>query len=258
MATIASDTESHSFQSSMTLQATQPPDYNRKGDFLQPAPSSAKNLIISPFSITDSYGFYNASGSDLLMAQHADDPNPTFYVATHSFWRSKPDVCLHAGSTKDGPIIGTADFGVISSRTTINLTPEPNGCASPGTAFEILNSGVYSAQSSFSIFVEATGGKETFKWKRSSGNEVRSLKGSSTGMKCVRCSTGETVAVMTGVRSWKKAAKMKYLGSQKGALGARAEMMVLISLLGIIVEAARQSATSAGGAAAGGGGGGGC
>lgn len=51
---------------------------------------------------------------------------------------------------------------------------------------------------------------------------------------------------------------MKYLGSQKGALGARAEMMVLISLLGIIVEGARQSATSAGGAAGAAGGGGGC
>jgi hypothetical protein len=104
--------------------------------------------------------------------------------------------------------------------------------------------------------VLASGEREMFEWKSSSGADVQSLEGRSHGMKLVRMRSGEVVAAWTRANSgYKKKGKISFLRADKEALGEGFELMVVISILSIMEKARRRkNNASASGAGAGGGG----
>jgi len=110
---------------------------------------------------------------------------------------------------------------------------------------------------------------ERFEWKSSYGPEVQALRGSSHGMKLVRVSTGEVVAVWARPNSgMKKKGKMRFM-ADRGVMGEKWETMVVISILAIMEKTRRNNKNrsrgvagsggfGAGGSMGGGAGGGGC
>jgi hypothetical protein len=197
------------------------------------------------------FGFYHASGSssDMVIAFHATDAQPLFYVSTHSGWGSQPSVVLHSSSSPSAPPLATAQFHGLSSSIDVQLF-------APGTGktFKLENTGTFTRGYIFPA-VLANGEREMFEWKSSSGADVQSLEGRSHGMKLVRMRSGEAVAAWTRANSgYKKKGKISFLRTDRGALGEGFELMVVISILSIMEKARRRKKkkASASGAGAGG------
>jgi hypothetical protein len=196
------------------------------------------------------FGFYHASGSssDMVIAFHATDAQPLFYVSTHSGWSSQPSVVLHSSSSPSAPPLATAQFHGLSSSIDVQVF-------APGTGqnFKLENRGTFTRSYIFPA-VLANGEREMFEWKSSSGADVQSLEGRSHGMKLVRMRSGEVVAAWTRANSgYKKKGKISFLRTDKGALGEGFELMVVISILSITEKARRKKKNaSASGAGAGG------
>jgi hypothetical protein len=197
------------------------------------------------------FGFYHASGSssDMVIAFHATDTQPLFYVSTHSGWSSQPSVVLHFSSSPSAPPLATAQFHGLSSSIDIQLF-------APGTGqiFKLENTGTFTRSYMFPA-VLASGEQEMFEWKSSSGADVQSLEGRSHGMKLVRMRSGEVVAAWTRANSgYKKKGKISFLRTDKGVLGEGFELMVVISILAIMEKARRKKKNNASASGAGAGG----
>jgi hypothetical protein len=195
------------------------------------------------------FGFYHASGSssDMVIAFHATDAQPLFYVSTHSGWSSQPSIVLHSSSSPSAPPLATAQFHGLSSSIDVQVF-------APGTGqnFKLENTGTFTRSYIFPA-VLANGEREMFEWKSSSGADVQSLEGRSHGMKLVRMRSGEVVAALARANSgYKKKGKISFLRTDKGALGEGFELMVVISILSITEKARRKKNASASGAGAGG------
>jgi hypothetical protein len=98
--------------------------------------------------------------------------------------------------------------------------------------------------------VLASGEREMFEWKSSSGAEVQTLQGRSHGMKLVRMRSGEVVAAWTRANSGhEKKDKISFLTEDRRVLGERFELMAVISVLAMIEKARKKnnSASSGGG-----------
>ena len=85
----------------------------------------------------------------------------------------------------------------------------------------------------FSITLPGSDISEHFEWKRSQGEEVAVLHGRSRGEKLVRVNTGEIVAAWTAPLMVSKKGQISFLGNRE-ALGEKFEVMVVISILGIM------------------------
>lgn len=194
--------------------------------------------------------------SDMVVAQSGNDPNPLFYISTHSGFSSKPSVVLHSTRYETSPPMATADFPSFTSTIDIELKASPSY---PTERTTLAKDGVFSSCRVFYCTLPGSNVNERFEWKRSSGQEVASLHGRSHGDKLVRVKTGEVVAAWTlpGM-STKKKGKMSFLGNRE-VLGDKFELMAVICMLGIMEKARRNKSHAAGGAGGGGAaGGGGC
>jgi hypothetical protein len=257
-----------SFSNSEKSPSQYPPNNNTKPNFTSPytdpagqrqptnfdpilKPSNPQPGVPNASRFPKEFGFYHASGSssDMVIAFHATDA-PLFYVSTHSGWSSQPSVVLHSSSSPSAPPLATAQFHGFSSSIDVQLF-------APGTGqiFKLENTGTFTRSYMFPA-VMASGEREMFEWKSSSGADVQSLEGKSHGMKLVRMRSGEVVAAWTRANSgYKKKGKISFLRTDKGALGEGFELMVVVSILAIMEKARRKrNNASASGAGAGGGG----
>lgn len=209
-------------------------------------------------------GFYHASGAmrDMVIARSADDPHPMHYISMHNGFSSKPTIVLHSGSSESSPVLGYADLSSWSSSTDLVLGDTSPSFAIPShtgggdgvqTHVKLEKEGFVSLVYWFMYKVPSTGQTEKFEWRRSSGNEVKALRGKSHGMKLVRLSTGEVVAAWTLPNTvHTKKGKMSFMARDRAALGTEFELAVVLSILALIEKGRRRAS----GAAAGGGGGG--
>jgi hypothetical protein len=255
-----------SFSKSEKSPSQYPPNNNKKLDFNSPytdptsqrQPTNFDTILKSPnpqpvvpnmSRFPKEFGFYHASGSssDMVIAFHATDA-PLFYVSTHSGWSSQPSVVLHSSSSPSAPPLATAQFHGLSSSIDVQLFAPGTGQIS-----KLENTGTFTRTYMFPA-VLASGEREMFEWKSSSGADVQSLDGRSHGMKLVRMRSGEVVAAWTRANSgYKKKGKISFLRTDKGAFGEGFELMVVVSILAIMEKARRKNNASASGA-----GGGGC
>ena len=70
--------------------------------------SNSSNPQLGPPSMSrfpKEFGFYHASGSssDMVIAFHATEAQPLFYVSTHSGWSSQQSVVLHPSPSPSAP-----------------------------------------------------------------------------------------------------------------------------------------------------------
>ncbi|KAK0114843.1 hypothetical protein ONS96_013325 [Cadophora gregata f. sp. sojae] len=215
-------------QSTLGVQDTQSTT-RRSPSPARPPPPQQSNLA---FRFPQAFGFYAASSfsGDLFLARGKDDPNPLYYISTHTGFSSQPSVILHSSRDPNSPPFATADFHSFSS--TIDLTlfiGIPPGSQPQTTPLE--STGMMSSSRMFQAPIPSTGQLETFEWKGSSGPEVQMLEGRSHGKKCVRVSTGEVVAVFTHPgMSLEKRGKMAFIGDRAN-LGEAFEVLAVMGVV---------------------------
>ena len=216
--------------------------------------------------------------SDLTIGQHKD--SPIYAVSVHSGLSGQPNLVLHAGTTKRAPLMAAVDFHSFSRRMDITLPPPSssspaakNSSASGGAG--IRNTGPRAHETvearfsgwnnahPFTIDVEATGRREAFEWRHSTGGlAVGSLDAGSSGWKLVRMDAGTDRNANGGfttsdgrpvVAVWSrtnfrgnKVGKFMFLGAgADGSLGERWAMMAVMSALGLYEKQRRQERRSA-------------
>jgi hypothetical protein len=179
------------------------------------------------------FGFYKASTliSDMVIARRADDPNPLFYISTHSGLSSKPNIILHSTCYPSSPPLATANYHTYTSTIDIALAATSSYRAEHRS---LEKTGVFSSGRAFSVTLAGSNVPESFEWKRSHGQEVANLHGRGHGEKLVRINTGEVVAAWTTpYMSIGKKGKMSFLGN-RDVLGEKFELMAVICMLGIM------------------------
>lgn len=175
-----------------------------------------------------------------------------YFVSHHGgCFSSKPDVVLHATASRDSPTMGAATFHSFSSRITLSAGSETVDMRHEGFSRHL-----------FAVYIPQTSKAEVFEWKRSSSDEVRRLGAAHKGLKLVRSSSAEVVAVYASFNwRWSKQGRMAFVGAAaRGELGGNFDLLAVISALALVESLKRSGNAAAAGAAAGGaaGGGGGC
>jgi hypothetical protein len=179
------------------------------------------------------FGFYKASNlmSDMVIALTGDDPNPLFYISTHSGLSGKPNIVLHSNRYPSSPPLATADYHTYTSTIDIELAATSSYRAEHHA---LEKTGVFSSGRAFSVTLAGSNVSESFEWKRSHGQEVATLHGRGHGEKLVRINTGEVVAAWTTpYMSIGKKGKMSFLRNRE-VLGEKFELMAVICMLGIM------------------------
>ncbi|RDW69655.1 hypothetical protein BP6252_08675 [Coleophoma cylindrospora] len=181
--------------------------------------------------------FERSSFSNLVLSSDPDrfkQNQDLFYIATHRASSGKPDLVIHAGPTSSSPELCSARLKYFSS--TIDLLVR-------GQLVELRHTGFWSTAYSFTLPASQYGWPEVFEWKKGSRQEVAVLGAASHGMKLVRSSTGEVVAVYANIRfRLSKKGKMAFVGSgTAGQLGGDWELLALLSLMAILERGRRDS-----------------
>jgi hypothetical protein len=160
---------------------------------------------------------------------------PTSPIST-----SRPDIILHSGAEKAATVLALAKFHSVTQATDITLCPPGPKPASanfsrtnfslpiqtgrggvedpvkspnrPRFKFEVLtpSGGIFTTERySFCHTLPRTGARERFEWKYTSGPFVRTIESAreSGGLKLIRSSTGDTVAVYAGLGPSSRASK---------------------------------------------------
>jgi hypothetical protein len=130
----------------------------------------------------------------MVIALTGDDPNPLFYISTHSGLSSKPNIVLHSNRYPSSPPLATADSHTYTSTIDIELAATSSYRAE---RHALVKTGVFSSGRTFSVTLAGSNVPESFEWKRSNGQEVATLHGRGHGEKLVRINTGEVVAAWT-------------------------------------------------------------
>ncbi|KAL2063779.1 hypothetical protein VTL71DRAFT_5584 [Oculimacula yallundae] len=195
-----------------------------------------------------SFGFYRLgvkSASDLVIALEKNDPNPLFLISTHGVWSSKSSVILHSSNSKSSPPLATANLHNFGSDMEVVLIGAGGGSAET----HVKKNGFGKGTLTFSAPVGAGmgggigiggGGTEQFEWKSSHGEEVKGMDGKGHGMKLLRVGTGEVVAAWTPASSGRnKRGNMSFMGN-RDVYGDAFEIIVVITIAGIIEKRRRQ------------------
>ncbi|KAH8687657.1 hypothetical protein BGZ60DRAFT_12907 [Tricladium varicosporioides] len=237
--------------------------YRKKGDvLLSPSPPAPSPNDLKPLP-SPPHLFY-------ISIQEDDSPfefNP------------QPDVLLHTGPAKDSPILSYVEFQSASMKADITLCPCTSSTSqspqdyrsanfqfspSPDVWADSSNSnipkprterlsptgGMFSAEKfSFSHTLPRSFVRERFEWRYSSGPFIRTSNGTkeSGGLKLVRVTTGETVAVYAGLGgSSRPTSSKRVLGmfrflSGEGLvnLGEEFEFLAVMSILAVVEKSRR-------------------
>ncbi|PMD42492.1 hypothetical protein L207DRAFT_632255 [Hyaloscypha variabilis F] len=204
-------------------------------------------------------------------------PPHLFYITiqkdtpTSPLSTSRPDIILHSGAEKSSTPLALAKFHSVTQATDITLCPpspksasasfsrtnfslpigrrssEESEKARPKFKFEVLtpSGGIFTTEKySFCHTLPRTQVRERFEWKYTSGPFVRSVESAreSGGLKLVRSSTGDVVAVYAGLGPSSRASNpsrvmgmFRFLrGEGTATLGGEFEALAIMSILAIV------------------------
>ncbi|KAG9237865.1 hypothetical protein BJ875DRAFT_452635 [Amylocarpus encephaloides] len=232
--------------------------YRKKGDVvLSPSPPAPSPNDIKPLP----------SPPHLFYISIEDDASP-FEID------QKPDILLHTGPSKSSPVLSYVEFQPASMKADITICPcgtntnstyrtisfpsspkkSPDSSNLPKPRIERLSptGGMFSAEKfSFSHTLPRSFVRERFEWRYSSGPFTRTSEGAkeSGGLKLVRVSTGDTVAVYAGLggtakhvgsRSKRVLGMFRFLsGGGLVNLGEEFEVLAVMSILSVVEKSRR-------------------
>ncbi|KAH7120335.1 hypothetical protein B0J13DRAFT_567820 [Dactylonectria estremocensis] len=194
----------------------------------------------------------------------APEQKQPLYLFVSNKWHS-PEMVLHSGPETSSDTIATASWGEADGFLVAQLLSAPGtgGAAISETVKNFRDSSMTHAYR-FSIEVEPTNTRETFAWRLSRGNAVKSLGGEPEGWELVHISQDrlrsfdneslytitdfntdnegyEVVAIWTLAKgSLTKVAKFQFMGSgSTGKLGQRWTVMAVITFCALVNQKKR-------------------
>ncbi|XMA14084.1 hypothetical protein WAI453_006875 [Rhynchosporium graminicola] len=185
----------------------------------------------------------------------------------------RPDLLIHSGPTKASSVMSFAKFHSVTQITDMTLCPTPPRAESahfstpnfsvprstqetlkqhtrPRFTFESLapTGGLLSVEKyEFCHTLPWSDVREKFEWRHTSGPIKRSIDRDSGGMKLIRVSTGDVVAVYAGLRQSSKAKNasrvqgmFRFLrGDSTVGLGGEFEVLAITSILSLVERGRR-------------------
>jgi hypothetical protein len=219
-------------------------------------PSAARPIRQQPNNLPQiarqfppTFGIYSVGwGGGYTLGEHKDQV--LYAVSTHTGWSGQPAVVLHTGPRNSLPLMAAVDFQILSHAMTITLPALPGrGVAGKEEELSSKFNG-WSRIHGFSVEVDlASGRREEFEWRHSSGDAITALGADHFGWKLVRMATSPHAAHSSFttkdgkevVAAWSrtsmrgsKVAKFQFLGTgETGLLGERWAIMAVVTALGI-------------------------
>ncbi|KAL4890293.1 hypothetical protein BDV59DRAFT_96004 [Aspergillus ambiguus] len=174
------------------------------------------------------------------------DDQPLLYGEISSFTH-KPDLILHAGSDKHGPVIAMCKFPKFSSVLKVGLGGPDNVCATKWEDMTKENVGgsEYRWSTTLRGFPDSSERRKQLVWKRTqhvTADGVKASRLSSRNYKLLD-EAGHILAVFTSNRTYKKCGKLQLNVNY----GEDFDTMVFITCLGLYEKARRRKNKSAGG-----------
>ncbi|KAH9214976.1 hypothetical protein DL95DRAFT_501777 [Leptodontidium sp. 2 PMI_412] len=186
----------------------------------------------------------------------------------------RPDLLIHSGPSKASTVISFAKFHSVTQTTDMTLCPTPPRSASanfstpnfsiprslpqetqkqrmrPKFKFEQLapTGGIFSAEKyEFCHTLPWNDVRERFEWRHTSGPFVRTIDRDSGGLKLIRVSTGDVIAVYAGLGHSSRASNpsrvlgmFRFLrGDSTVGLGEEFEVLAIMSILSLVERGRR-------------------
>jgi hypothetical protein len=173
------------------------------------------------------------------------DNQPVYYINNSSFTPGTPDVTMHAGAEKTGPILGVCKWGHMYSKTVKVGLGDPGNMGGNDMVWEELvrTSGTLT-QSEFKVAMTPQHSHErrTFVWKRATKEELGdedAAKWTYQNLRLLDEVTGETVGSFAnnGTKSWSKKGKIRVVS---GVYGEDWEKMMVLCCLALIEKGRRR------------------
>jgi hypothetical protein len=223
-------------------------------------PSQAASVESVPRQFPPSFNLYYQGwpNNSFILAEH--QTQPLYLYSAHSGLTDLPPVLLHSGPDPSYQPLASASFMFMSVSFEVELPPVP-GSGAPLAREAVVPVGSHGGLGTgYSFTIEVgpggNGPRESFEWRRSSGDAVAVLGGHHYGWKLVRLSNGppgggnvpfapggfrdsqgnEVVAAWTmgSGRSLTKVAHFRFMGTGlTGLLGERWAIMVVITGLAL-------------------------
>ncbi|KAH7369780.1 hypothetical protein BKA65DRAFT_5051 [Rhexocercosporidium sp. MPI-PUGE-AT-0058] len=188
---------------------------------------------------------------------------------------SRPDLLIHSGPSKASSVISFAKFHSVTQVTEMTLCPTPPRSARanfsttnfsfprsssqatdkpqpirPKFKFEQLapTGGIFSAEKyEFCHTLPWNDVRERFEWRQTSGPFVRTIDRDSGGLKLIRVSTGDVIAVYAGLGYSSRASNpsrvigmFRFLrGDSTVGLGEEFEVLAIMSILSLVERGRR-------------------
>ena len=186
---------------------------------------------------------------------------------------ARPDLLLHSGPSKASTVISFAKFHSVTQMTDITLCPTPPRSANanfsttnfsfprslppqetqrlrPKFKFEQLSptGGIFSAEKyEFCHTLPWNNVRERFEWRHTSGPFFRTYDRDSGGLKLIRVSTGDVIAVYAGLGQSSRASNpsrvlgmFRFLrGDSTVGLGEEFEVLAIVSILSLVERGRR-------------------
>lgn len=208
----------------------------------QSAASSYEEVYGAPSGSSRILGVYHTKSHNSLRVKTADKA-PLYYVDNSSFKIGKPDVTMHIGNEKTGPIAAACKFVTLSSGSKMCLgNPDDPNAIWEDLTKESLDHSIYRWEISTGGHGYG-GGRKSFLWKRTRTLGVEDSKPgiiSTRNFKLIDEGTGEILAVFAnnGPKSFSKLGKFEIYPHD---YGDNWETMMLLSGLSIIERERRRA-----------------
>jgi hypothetical protein len=175
------------------------------------------------------FGFYKAGRMDMVTSLSKSSPH-LFYLSVQPR-RSEPTVILRSGPSPTSEPIATANITSFGSLIDVTVG-----------SMNIPVKKVSAFSSAFSFVFPVAGKPETFEWRRSTGSEVKALKGSSNGLKLVHVVSDTVVATWTRPHAGlSKKGKMRFTAKDRESMGDDFEAVVVVTLGAFMERRRRES-----------------
>ena len=220
-----------------------------------PAAAGPSQPPTIPRQFPPSFNLYSAGwpNASFILAEHQQQP--LYLYSMHTGFSDAPPIILHSGPDESYQPLASANFMFMSLSFDVELPPIP-GSGAPLARERVDPAGSSGLSPAFTFSIEVgpngNGPRETFEWRRSSGQAVASLGGHYHGWKLVRLAQGppgggnmdfvpggfrdsfgnEVVAAwaMGSGRSLTKVAHYQFMGTGlTGLLGERWAIMTVIT-----------------------------
>jgi hypothetical protein len=173
------------------------------------------------------FGFYKAGRMDMVTSLSKSSP-PLFYLSVQPR-RSEPTVILRSGPSPTSEPIATANITSFGSVFDVTVG-----------SMNIPVKKVSAFSSAFTFVFPVAGKPETFEWRRSTGPEIKALKGGSNGLKLVHVLSDRVVATWARPHAGlSKKGKMRFTAKDRESMGDDFEAVV-VATLGAFMERRRR------------------